>query len=60
MINLIERAQQFSKRIAIKSDGKDYTYLQLLKRSNEISSNLLNKKKDLKEDRIAFLIPASF
>ena len=60
MINLIERAQQFSKRIAIKSDGKDYTYLQLLKRSNEISSNLLNKKKDLKEDRIAFLIPSSF
>ena len=48
MINLIERAQQFSKRIAIKSDGKDYTYLHLLRRSNEISSNLLKKKERLK------------
>jgi len=60
MINLIERATLFSNRTAIKSDGKDHSYLQLLERSNEISSNLLDNKTDLNEDRVAFLVPSSF
>ncbi len=60
MIKLIERAQGFSSRIAIISVGKSYSYSDLLTKSEEIASFLLNDKIDLEEDRIAFLVPASF
>lgn len=60
MINLIERASLFNERIAIKSNGNDYTYFQLLERSAHIAALLLKDKKDLNEARIAFLIPSSF
>lgn len=60
MINLIHRASQFSLRTAIKSEGKNFTYNQLLEQSSHIATTLLGTKKDLKEDRIAFLVPASF
>lgn len=60
MINLIERASLFTERTAIKSNGNDYTYFELLERSAHISALLLKDKKDLNEARIAFLIPSSF
>tara|TARA_R110000737_G_scaffold262343_1_gene270430 strand:+ start:440 stop:1918 length:1479 start_codon:yes stop_codon:yes gene_type:complete len=60
MITLIERASSFKDRVAIKSDGKNYTYNQLLAQSEHVSAHLLKDKKDLNLARIAFLVPASF
>ena len=60
MIELIERAAGFQDRIAVRSDGIDYTYRQLLERSHNIALQLLGGKTDLDESRIAFLVPASF
>lgn len=60
MITLIERAASFSERIAIKSDGKNYTYKQLIDQSEHVAVHLLQDQKDLNQARIAFLVPASF
>jgi malonyl-CoA/methylmalonyl-CoA synthetase len=60
MISLIQRAFNFQKRIAIKSEGKDYNYTQLLEQSESIAANLLKEHQDLGGARIAFLVPASF
>ncbi|WP_339651188.1 acyl-CoA synthetase [uncultured Maribacter sp.] len=60
MITLIERASLFIERVAINSDGKNYTYRQLLAQSEHVSAHLLQDKKDLNQARIAFLVPASF
>jgi malonyl-CoA/methylmalonyl-CoA synthetase len=60
MISLIQRAFYFQKRTAIKSEGKDYTYTQLLNQSEHIAAHLLQDHKDLDCARIAFLVPAGF
>jgi malonyl-CoA/methylmalonyl-CoA synthetase len=60
MITLIERASLFTERVAIKSDGKNHTYNQLLEKSEHVSTQLLQDQKDLNQARIAFLVPASF
>lgn len=60
MITLIERANSFSERIAIKSDGQKYTYNRLLEQSTSVATYLLQDQKDLDEARIAFLVPSSF
>lgn len=44
MITLIEKATSFLKNKAIISDGKSYTYGELLKNSESIALSLLNKK----------------
>jgi len=60
MIELIERATNFEERIAVKSNDTKYTYKQLLTISENIALTLLHGKKDLNEERIAFLVPSSF
>tara|TARA_R110001592_G_scaffold48061_1_gene151711 strand:+ start:6270 stop:7748 length:1479 start_codon:yes stop_codon:yes gene_type:complete len=60
MITLIERASLFTERVAIKSDGKNQTYHELLEKSEHVSAHLLQDQKDLNQARIAFLVPASF
>lgn len=60
MIKLIEQAFQHLDRMAIKSDGKAYTYQELLDASESIACHLLNGKKDLAEARIAFIVDPSF
>ena len=60
MIGLVERAQKFSKSTAIISNNVEYKYEELLIKSNSIAATLLEHKKDLSEDRVAFLIPSSF
>ena len=60
MITLIDRAFTFNERIAIKSNGQDYTYSQLLSESESVGIKLLNGDKDLNGARIAFLVPAGF
>ncbi|MEZ4810229.1 MAG: acyl-CoA synthetase [Allomuricauda sp.] len=60
MIELIERANSFTGRTAIKSGGHFYSYGQLLEKSGNIALKLLDGQKDLAGARIAFLVPASF
>lgn len=60
MIELILRARKHSKREAIISDGKVYSYSDLLERSAQIASRLLNGTPDLEGGRIAFLVDPSF
>ena len=60
MIEFLERANKFSKRIAIISNQVEYNYDQLLRKSNSIAISLLDNKIDLLEERVAFLIQPSF
>lgn len=60
MINLILRANSFKNREAILSNGNSYSYNDLLKRSAQIASKILDGKEDLKESRIAFIVDPSF
>jgi malonyl-CoA/methylmalonyl-CoA synthetase len=60
MIQLIQNAEHYSDRIAVKSGGTDYSYRQLLDVSESIAMDLLNGHPELYESRIAFLVPAGF
>jgi len=60
LINLIERASTHLNNIAIKSDGKAYSYAALLEKSRNIAAALLAGRIDLKEARVAFLVNPSF
>lgn len=60
MLTLISHAQEFVDRTAIISEGKEYTYRQLLDDSRVIASKLLAGSPDLNEARVAFLIPPSY
>lgn len=60
MIQLIERARNFSGRTAIISNGNAYTYEELLAHSESVALALLNGADDLEEDRVAFLVEPGF
>ncbi|HKK73912.1 MAG TPA: acyl-CoA synthetase [Saprospiraceae bacterium] len=60
MITLIERAKDYRKRIAIKSNQQDYTYADLLEASEKIAATLLQGRADLQEARIAFIVDPSY
>lgn len=64
MVTLIDRAASFQERTAIISNGRSYTYQQLLAVSEHVAANLLlfegGSSKDLAEARIPFLVPPSF
>lgn len=59
MITLIERARAFTERQALVSEGEAMTYGQLLDASQSVASHLLKGHDDLKEARIAYLVPPS-
>ncbi len=46
--------------MALVSKGRAYSYKALREASNCVAANLLKGKKDLKEARVAFLVPPSF
>ncbi len=60
MIRLIQNAYRYLDRIAVKSDGTDFTYQQLLDTSESIAQELLHGQTELEEARIAFLVPPGF
>ncbi|MGH7849735.1 MAG: acyl-CoA synthetase [Thermodesulfobacteriota bacterium] len=59
-IALIEMLASYSDRIAITDSRGSYSYEDLLASSRSVASTLLLKENDLKEKRVAFLIPPSF
>ncbi len=56
MLHLLKKAKTHADRIAIQSDGKEFTYGYLDQRSDEIASFLLGDESDLNEERIGLLI----
>ena len=59
-LELVRRAQSFGTRVAVTSDGHDHSYESLLSVSEGVAASLLDGSTDLGEQRVAFLIPASF
>ena len=59
-LELVRRARSFGARVAVTSDGHDHSYDSLLSVSEAIAASLLDGSTDLGEQRVAFLIPASF
>ncbi|MCA9071254.1 MAG: acyl-CoA synthetase, partial [Planctomycetaceae bacterium] len=57
---LIERAQAHSEAVAFRADSRQHSYRDLLDHSKRVAGALLDSRDDLNEDRIAFLLPASF
>lgn len=60
MITLVQHAFEHKSRTAIISDGKNYTYEELLNNSGNIALQLLQGKDDLKEARVAFITAPGF
>ncbi len=60
MLPIVEQAQKYLNNIAIFSNGKSFTYAQLVKDSNYFAALLLKDEKDLKEQRIAFMVNPGF
>jgi malonyl-CoA/methylmalonyl-CoA synthetase len=56
-IALFDRAEKFSSRNAVISDGQTFTYGQVLDRSAKAATKLLAGKADLDGARVAFLVP---
>jgi len=59
-ISLIQRAQAFATRTASIAPEGTFTYGELLRESHDIALVLLEGSDDLKEARVAFLVPPSF
>ena len=59
-MTLFKSAELYKERIALVSNGKEYSYAQLLNISGNVAANLLNSGEDLYEARVAFLVPPSF
>lgn len=59
-MRLFENAIGFSSRTAIVSNGKAFSYGDLLKASEQIATCLLGESDDLCESRVAFLVSPSF
>ena len=56
----VRRAQSFGARGAVTANRHDHSYDSLLSVSEAIAASLLDRSGDLGEERVAFLIPASF
>ena len=52
MLHLLKKAKIHAERIAIQSDGKEFSYGYLDERSDEIATFLLGNESDLNEERI--------
>jgi malonyl-CoA/methylmalonyl-CoA synthetase len=60
MLQLIKNAFKHPHQRAIISDGKDYSYQDLLDKSADFATLLLNEQSDLAEKRVAFMVSPSF
>lgn len=60
MLNLFEKGKKYKEKIAIVDDKGAYSYENLLEKSHEVASSLLEKEKDLKEKRVAFMVSPGF
>ena len=56
MLKVFKQLNSFKERIAIESEGSEFSYAQLIERSDLIASFLLDEEKDLMEEKIGFLM----
>lgn len=54
------RADKFAEKTAIVDSLGNHSYRELLKASHGVAGRLLNKREDLKEERISFLVGPGF
>ena len=59
-MKIINNATNNLSHRAIIADGKNYSYAELLNASQQFAMQLLNGQKDLKEERVAFMISPGF
>ncbi len=59
-LELFERLASFGDAVAIIDDNGSYSYRDLLASSRSVAANLLSGESDLREERVAFLVPSSF
>ncbi|MDP7204520.1 MAG: AMP-binding protein, partial [Pirellulaceae bacterium] len=57
---LFDRARDSADRPAITSDGKSYSYAQLLEDSAGVAAALLDGRTDLEGARVCFLVPPGY
>ena len=57
---LFQHALDYSTRVAINSEGRSYTYQELLDSSHALASCLLSNSSDLQEERVAFMVDPGF
>lgn len=60
MLPLIEGAARFGERTAIREEAGAWTYRRLLDDSAAVARTLLAGRPDLREQRVAFLVPPSY
>ena len=56
MLKVFKQLNSFKERIAIESEGSEFSYAQMIERSDLIASFLLDEEKDLMEEKIGFLM----
>ena len=56
MLKVFKQLNSFKERVAIESEGIEFSYAHLIEKSDLIASFLLGEKKDLMEEKIGFLI----
>ena len=59
-LQLVSRARSHGNAIAIRSRADEWSYAELLDRSEVLASTLLAGSDDLREARIAYLVPTGF
>lgn len=57
---IFQQAQQHLTRTAIHSEGRTYSYEELLNSSHALATLLLNGNSDLQEQRVAFMVDPGF
>ena len=60
MNEFVQNANFHIPNIAIVSEGKSYSYKELLVASNQYASLLLNNRSDLSEERVCFMVHPGF
>ena len=60
LLPLLRRAESHGNAVAVRSGSQVQTYRELLRRSESVAAALCGTRRDLQEDRIAYLVPAGF
>ncbi len=60
MLQIIQNASQFLAKTAIISNEESFTFENLLEKSAQIASKLLNGEEDLNQKRVAFIVSPGF
>ncbi|MCC7406504.1 MAG: acyl-CoA synthetase [Phycisphaeraceae bacterium] len=58
--SFVARARLHAKSVAMRSGSAEHSYAQVLERSELLAGALLRDAEDLREARVAFLLPAGF